>query len=301
MVQRMKFESVHKLQICEFVHNNAPSTEEVLRFAEKVTGRRLRQSTVSSMLRKNNLQIQKGGGRGRRVKDTIKVSPLDSNVSSLAHIPMRALTLLREGNCRNRPSKNVDLEIRMLEQIYHILSSGQRLITVEHLQKTVAGLCCTGLYDQPDIPRFLRDLKNKYFLADKVYLYFNDKMTYAQMLDSLANVYPHLSFASRTPPIVEEPIHTFDSRDKKIQMRELPEHLPRPTFQGQEVFGDRTRDGLGKGFADSDYGPRPVEDFDWEAWNKLFDDYSNPVFLQMDFLQSPSDNLISLDIPLSFD
>lgn len=255
----MKFESLHKLQICEFVRTNSPSTEEVLRFAQGLTGRRLRQSTVSSMLRKNNLQIQKGGGRGRRVKEDIKISPQDSAMSSVAHIEIRALTLLKEGNCRNRPSKNVDLEVKMLEQIYHVLSSGQRLITVEYLQKTVAKFCSTGLHERPDIPRFLRDLKNKYYLADKVYLYLNKKLSYAQTLDSLASVYPHLSFATRDPPIVEEGEHS--AKVKCVQMREAPEQLPMSPQHDQASFDCEQLENMDFNFSHDLYNSLSLEQF----------------------------------------
>lgn len=208
---RHRIDSVAKLRICKFVSDNSPNTSEVLDFAENLLGRRLSQSTISTILRANNLQIQKEGGRGRRV---INFQPLkngsrdalvpsfersthDEEISEVANVPLKNLTMLTVGRSRNRGSRNSMLEVHMLEEIYLTLLNATKIISRSLLLSYVDLICKTRHCIRPtNVPRFLRELCKKYFLAEKVSLFLYSEISYESMLKMLIEVFPSLQFVA---------------------------------------------------------------------------------------------------------
>lgn len=254
MGSRTEFDPIHKLAICNYVEEYKPNMKQALQFAKEVTGRSIGEPTLSSMLRANHLQIKKKGCPGRPVnEDSIEISPPDRLKSSLVHISIRALCLIITK--RNRPSRNVDMEVRMLEQIYHVLSSGQRLITEGYLRYIVLELCRANPHHQLIVSKFLRDLKRKYYLANKVYLYLDKIVTYSELLDRLEDVYPSLCFASRNPPIVKDvaheqtwagPTNYTHNKSKNVKIRDGSEQLPKQIYLDNAVLEIKPLDNLEK-------------------------------------------------------
>ena len=218
---RHRIDSVAKLKICNFVMENSPNTNQVLDFAQELLGRRLSQSTISTILRANNLQIQREGGRGRRVLNLqalkhgsrgpngTSFEAHDDEISDVANIPYKHLTMLTVGRSRNRGSRNSKLEVHMLEEIYLTLVNGTKIITRELLVSYVNLICAKKNCVRPtNVTRFLRELCKKYFLAEKVSRFLYNEISYESMLQTLMEVFPSLEFAATAPGIVlPDPIY----------------------------------------------------------------------------------------------
>lgn len=230
---RQRIDPIDKLKICTFVAVNSPTTREVQDYTYKIMGRRLQQSTISTILRVNSMQIQQAGGRGRRVTRSIEVNPQDQTMSTIANIPISLLSMLSPERSRNRVSKNVALEVRMLEEIYHIISSGQHTITIPSLQSSIIYLCKNGDFKLPaKVPKFLRDLSEKYFLAQKVFMFLRAEVTYTEMIGSLKVVYPSLQFATTNP---EQPSSVQDT-NVSVDPLALCDNTDPIALQVQDVF-----------------------------------------------------------------
>lgn len=201
----MQIDPLIKRQICDFVRDNEnTTTKEVQEFTEKVLNRRLTQSTISTIIRKNNLQIQRQGGKGRKVKTHSLESHPDPIHSTIANIPFSHLKTLAPGKVRHRPSGLEALEVRMLEEIYRVINVGELLISFALLQDLLRNLCESGAYPIPAVTsKFLRDLGKKYFLANQVARFLNKKVDYADMIESLKGVFPAFEFATRNPGVFE--------------------------------------------------------------------------------------------------
>lgn len=192
------FESIHKLKVRNYVVKNNPTTKGVLKYAKEVTGREIAQSTVSTMLKRHGLAIRKAKEQVLPVEDTtVEVSPREDTISPLVHIPYDDLTTLKEGKPRKSFGKDYNLEVKVLEEIYHCLMSGY-ILNMEKLKSIVDDLSY-GLQDPPMFASFYTSLTEKYYLADKLNGYFDKKFDYETLMGELMTLYPSLEFASLTP------------------------------------------------------------------------------------------------------
>lgn len=220
--RRQGIDNTTRLQICQFVvsQTTPPSTKIVREWAESTFGRTFPQSTISTLLRNNGLQIKQAGGRGRRCREdslnnlkktNLKMISERTAVSAKTNILVCQLKLLADGRCRGRVSDHADIELLFLEETYLMLKRKQSLNKDEDISsnsnsETISvawfSQLARFLFEQhngelpKNISQFLNQIYDKYYLMNMVYQHLSDQITYDEMIQKLARVYPELSNGS---------------------------------------------------------------------------------------------------------
>lgn len=230
--QRQGIDNITRVQICEFVRSqkSPPSTKLIRDWAESTFNRSFPQSTISTLLRNNGLQIKRAGGRGRRC---IKNTPLtttsynsDQQVQSVrTNVLVGQLKLLADGRCRGRSSEYPEIELLVLEETYLMLKYQQYQakpdISIAWFHQIARHLF--KKHNNGKIPKhisqFLNQILDKYYLLNTVFQYLCYHVSYQVMMAKLIQVYPDLcSFTSdfnspATPPPPEIPENLFNFPD----------------------------------------------------------------------------------------
>lgn len=213
--KRQGIDNVTRLQICQFVASQAvpPSTKIVRDWAEATFGRKFPQSTLSTLLRSNGLQIKQAGGRGRRCRTDVQISTNpDRNLrSTRTNVLISHLKLLADGRCRGRSSEHPEIELSFLEEAYLMLQrssdphSGCN-ISISWFHQLARDLFHRHNEPLPkNISQFLNQIYDKYYLINMVYQHLFLNLPYDKMLEKLAIMYPDL-IAKPSPPL---PIYQY--------------------------------------------------------------------------------------------
>lgn len=206
--RRQGIDNITRLKICQFVSSQTtpPSTRTVLEWAQSTFGRSFPQSTISTLLRSNGLQIKQAGGRGRscRTDSQALLASMrpDRKVRSQATgILVCHLKLLADGRCRGRASGHPEIELKVLEQTYLLLkrtTRPQTQITVAWFHELAQSLFDEqqdqgGDQQQKNVSQFLNQIYDKYYIMNMVFQYLFLDLPYPEMLFKLSQIYPDLA------------------------------------------------------------------------------------------------------------
>lgn len=200
--KRQGIDNITRLKICEFVASQQipPSTKVLREWAETTFNRKFPQSTLSTLLRSNGLQIKQAGGRGRRCRadrNKAAASSPDKLVrSERTNVLVSHLKLLADGRCRGRSSDHPHIELCVLEEVYLLLRHGgesARRIGASWFQSLTRRLFAQHNEPLPkNISQFLNQIYDKYFLINMVYKHMFEGLAYDDMREKLAVVFPDL-------------------------------------------------------------------------------------------------------------
>lgn len=240
--KRQGIDNITRLKICQFVASQRvpPSTKIVREWAEATFGRHFPQSTLSTLLRSNGLQIKQAGGRGRRCRTDRTPSVLataDANKqarSARTNVLISHLKLLADGRCRGRSSDHPEIELAILEEAYLRLqretvtrASGCTL-SVAWFHALTRSLFAQHREPLPkNISQFLNQIYDKYFLINLVYKHLTDDLTYVEMRTKLGLMYPGLAML---------PAKDMDHTSTLIHHQPQQQHLLPPSVKEEAVF-----------------------------------------------------------------
>lgn len=207
--RRQGIDNITRLKICQFVSSQATplSTRTLLEWAQSTFGRSFPQSTISTLLRSNGLQIKQAGGRGRSCrKDSqallASMRPDRKMRSQSTGILVCHLKLLADGRCRGRASGYPEIELKVLEQTYLLLkrtTRPQSEITVGWFHELAQSLFDEHQdqgeqqQQQKTISQFLNQIYDKYYIMNMVFQYLFLDLPYPEMLFKLSQIYPDLA------------------------------------------------------------------------------------------------------------
>lgn len=238
---RRAISGTQKEAICNYARVNPhASNSTILAWARATIHADFPQPSLSTVLSKNGIITYKSGSRGRppsrRTKNFLNNEVGYSNTdacnfqqveqieymmrSERTGILVKDLLQLVGNRCRERSSGYKDIEILLLEEIYHVLCVGQYLITYEFIRKHTFQLIKKKRphYQQKYLCQFLDGLAGKYFLLNVAFQYLRPRpslepqMTYQEMLKKLSTKFPGLCFA----PIVESTETSSASQDSSV-------------------------------------------------------------------------------------
>lgn len=205
--KRQGIDNITRIKICQFVASQPvpPSTKIVRDWAEATFNRKFPQSTLSTLLRSNGLQIKQAGGRGRRclAGTTIAKRPDTEALSKRTQVPLAHLKLLADGRYRGRSSEHPHIELCFLEETYLLLqatvNSTSRKIGVSWFQALTRRLFKEHNEPLPkNISQFLNQIYDKYYLVNMVYQHMHDGLEFNVMRERLSEVYPGLKVVPQT-------------------------------------------------------------------------------------------------------
>jgi hypothetical protein len=244
--KRQGIDNITRLQICHFVASRAtpPSTKIVKEWAESTFGRKFPQSTLSTLLRSNGLQIKQAGGRGRRCrpKDAAPDTEADpshpqsktAQKSAKTNLLISHLKLLADGRCRGRSSDHPEIELAFLEETYLMLKHCKQKITISWFHQLARRLFKEKNEPLPkNISQFLNQIYDKYFLINVVYKHLFTQMPYESMLTKLSAMFPELAPAQVVSP------HCIQQQLDQQQLKESQPHQKRE-FRPVPHYASRT-------------------------------------------------------------
>lgn len=238
--KRQGIDNITRLQICHFVATRPtpPSTKVVREWAESTFNRKFPQSTLSTLLRSNGLQIKQAGGRGRRCRpkeDDTEISsqnPKAEQKSAKTNLLLSHLKLLADGRCRGRSSDHPEIELAFLEETYLMLKHRKKRITISWFHQLARQLFKEKNEPLPkNISQFLNQIYDKYFLINVVHKHLFAQLPYESMLTKLSVMFPDLAPHSPPSPVVSTPqlqpyLHQQPSQPKR-EYRPVPHYASR--------------------------------------------------------------------------
>lgn len=210
--RRQGIDNITRLKICQFVASQSPppSTKELRQWALTTFGRSFPQSTLSTLLRSNGLQIKQAGGRGRKCRPdshTLKTDkrrrPSLDQVSTRTNLFISQLKMLADSRFRGRSSDYPEIELMFLEEAY--LKMKDSILSPEYISNTLLpwfqklAKCLFSDHTvsiksefPKNISQFLNQMYDKYYLTNTIYQYFESNLEYDLMAEKLAGVFPEL-------------------------------------------------------------------------------------------------------------
>ncbi|CDO51380.1 hypothetical protein DV113_001903 [Geotrichum candidum] len=244
--KRQGIDNITRLQICHFVASRAapPSTKIVKEWAESTFGRKFPQSTISTLLRSNGLQIKQAGGRGRRCrpKDAAADAEADPSCpqnkaaqkSEKTNLLISHLKLLADGRCRGRSSDHPEIELAFLEETYLMLKHRKQKITISWFHQLARQLFKDRNEPFPkNISQFLNQIYDKYYLINVVYKHLFTQLPYESMITKLSAMFPELGPAQAVSP------HHIQQQLDQQQLQEAQPHQVRE-FRPVPHYASRT-------------------------------------------------------------
>lgn len=204
--RRQGIDNMTRLQICQFVASQTtpPTTKLIRDWAEKTFGRTFPQSTISTLLRSNGLQIKQNGGRGRKCRKDALVARSNRQqdrqlISTRTGVLLCQLKLLADGRCRGRSSDHPEVEIMMLEETYLLLRRSYLLNREEEISVACLHDVSRDLFEKnrnaqlpKNISQFLNQIYDKYFLMNVIFQFLFNGLKYHDMFAKLQSVYPEI-------------------------------------------------------------------------------------------------------------
>lgn len=252
--KRQGIDNITRLKICQFVASQRvpPSTKIVREWAEATFGRHFPQSTLSTLLRSNGLQIKQAGGRGRRCRTDRTPSVLataDANKqarSARTNVLISHLKLLADGRCRGRSSDHPEIELAILEEAYlrlqreTVTRASACTLSVAWFHALTRSLFAQHREPLPkNISQFLNQIYDKYFLINLVYKHLTDDLTYVEMRTKLGLMYPGLAMLpAKDMDNLSTPVHPQQqAQPQPHQQQQQQQHLlPQAVKEGEPVF-----------------------------------------------------------------
>jgi hypothetical protein len=210
--RRQGIDNITRLKICQFVASQSPppSTKELRQWALATFGRSFPQSTLSTLLRNNGLQIKQAGGRGRKCRPdshTLQTGkrcrPSLDQVSTRTNLFISQLKMLADSRFRGRSSDYPEIELMFLEETY--LKMKDNILSPEYIANTLLPWfqkLAKRLFSDhtasiksefpKNISQFLNQMYDKYYLTNTIYQYFELNLEYNLMSEKLTGVFPEL-------------------------------------------------------------------------------------------------------------
>lgn len=227
-----------KLKICYFVVNNYPVSDfEIENYAQRLLSWRPKQSTISGILKKNDISIKQEGQAGRPSK-------IQTNWKSARENLLKKTPILKRTK-RDTSHKGQALEHLVLREVFAAIIAGNTLISKEWLLGIINSLADdeNHLTRPGKIGAFLKKLEKNYLLGEWTAKFFRGDITYAQMIQEIQYLNPSLQYVSTTPgeriidqqevsPLHQSQVLTYEYTDNNTDIdREETVVLPSSNFK----------------------------------------------------------------------